>query len=157
MQLDWKKLFLTADGRIGRQEFWIGYAILFALWFIGGMIPGLNLVIGFILLWPNICITAKRLHDMGKTAWLMLIPGGVAFLCVIVGLMVGGMAMIGAGAMNGDAAAAGAGLAGVGMIMGFMGIAILVALGFLLWVGLTPSQPGENRFGPPPAPAVPAV
>jgi uncharacterized membrane protein YhaH (DUF805 family) len=31
-----------------------------------------------------------------------------------------------------------------------MGVAFLINIGFVLWVGLTDSTPGDNRFGPPP-------
>ena len=33
---------------------------------------------------------------------------------------------------------------------GAFALAGLVPLAFLLWIGLTDSQPGENRFGPNP-------
>jgi len=67
------------------------------------------------------------------------------------------------GSTDADMAAAGSAMAGVGAASAVMGLAMLFGLAFLLWVGLTPSQPGENRFGPPaqpvtgPPPAPPIV
>jgi uncharacterized membrane protein YhaH (DUF805 family) len=36
------------------------------------------------------------------------------------------------------------------MVMGVFGLAFIVNIAFLLWVGLTPTQPGENQYGPEP-------
>ena len=57
-----------------------------ALWdgLLSGELPakvGVSLVIllkgyllGIVLIWPNLAISVKRLHDMGKTGWLIAIP-----------------------------------------------------------------------------------
>lgn len=162
--MDWQTLFLKADGRIGRRDFWIGFLIIFVASIVLNMVPVLGQIAGLLLLWPQVCIHAKRLHDMGKTAWLMLIPLGVAIVCGIAGVATGGIAVLGSMAMSdggSDSAAAAAALSGAGAFMAFMGLAMLVGIGFLLWVGLTPGQPGENQYGPPPksltSPAPPAA
>ncbi|HEY9235099.1 MULTISPECIES: DUF805 domain-containing protein [Phenylobacterium] len=140
--MDWKTLFLTPEGRIGRRDFWIGFAIIFAAGVVAGVIPLLGPLIGFLLIYPQVCVHAKRLHDMGRTAWLMLIPGAVFLGAMIVATMMGGLA-----AMSGDFGAVhGAAMMATGLA--FM-LSFLVGLAFLLWIGLTASQPGENRFGPP--------
>ena len=148
--MDWKTLFLTADGRIGKRDFWIGFAILFGVGFVLGMIPVIGQLVSIALIFPWVCLYAKRLHDMGKTGWLMLVPMGVAIVCTIIVLMVGGMAMIGAGAAGTDAAAGGAAMAGVGMAALVLLAAFVVNIAFLFWVGLSAGDPGDNRFGPPP-------
>jgi uncharacterized membrane protein YhaH (DUF805 family) len=38
-------------------------------------------------------------------------------------------------------------LALLGPMFGMIGLITLVSLGFLIWIGATDSQPGENRFG----------
>jgi uncharacterized membrane protein YhaH (DUF805 family) len=163
--MDWRSLFLTAEGRIGRRDFWIGFAMVMGATLVLNMIPVLGQIIGLLLLWPQICLHAKRLHDMGRTAWLMVFPFAIA-----TGAM--GMAMITAGASlfsaiqlrnaGSDAAALTTALSGLGAA-GLVGsVSMLVGLAFLLWVGLSPGQSGLNRFGaepsrgplpaPPPAP-----
>ena len=148
--MDWQTLFLKADGRIGKRDFWIGFAILFAVGFVAGLIPIIGQIIALVLIYPWVCVYAKRLHDMGKTAWLILVPFGVGIVAMVVGLMSGGMAMMGMGAAGTDAAAANAAMAGLGMFGLLMALAGLVGLAFLLWVGLSNGDPGENRYGPPP-------
>ena len=69
--MDWKSLFLSADGRIRRSEFWIGWLVIFAVnALLGWVIPLLSIL----LIYPTVCIFSKRLHDMGKTGWLQLAP-----------------------------------------------------------------------------------
>lgn len=148
--MDWKTLFLTADGRIGKRDFWIGFAILFVANLVLGMIPVLGALISLALIYPMVCLYSKRLHDFGKTGWLTAIPFVVMALALVVGLITGGMAVIGMGAAGSDQAAAGAAMAGLGMFGGLMALAGLIALGFLLWVGLTNGDPSDNRYGPPP-------
>lgn len=144
--MDWKYLFLSPTGRIGRREFWIGFAILFVASLVVNIIPVLGTLVGLALIYPQVCVQAKRLHDMGHTAWLMLIPFGVTILAMIMAMVSGGAAMF-----SGDYASAGAAMGGALLALSLAG---LVSLGFLLWIGLTPSQAGDNRFGPQPAPAV---
>jgi uncharacterized membrane protein YhaH (DUF805 family) len=147
--MDWKTLFLNANGRIGQKDFWIGFAILFVVGFILGLIPVIGQLASIILLFPWVCLYSKRLHDFGKTGWLVLVPIGVVLVATVIAAMTGGMAML-AGAGAGDAGAATAAMAGLGTMGLVMIVALLVCLGFLLWVGLTKGDPGENQYGPPP-------
>jgi uncharacterized membrane protein YhaH (DUF805 family) len=92
--------FLSLRGRVSRQEFWLGYfglvvvALLLvhalphadgAIYFLPGDTPdneawrsellGWPEFISLVLTWPFIAIYAKRLHDLGLSAWwLLLIP-----------------------------------------------------------------------------------
>ena len=62
--------------------------------------------------------------------------------------MIGASAFLNAAALEKEDPAAIFAL--VGPAMGLFGLMFLVGLGFLLWIGLTDSQRGENRFGPNP-------
>jgi len=157
MQLDWRRLFLTADGRIGRQDFWIGAVILIVAGIVCGVIlgwiPVIGSLIGLVFMYPWVCLASKRLHDFGQSGWLAAIPVGLNIVSSVIGmiarLMVGGAALVG-----GHSGAAAAGIVtGVGML-GLLSIVGLIELAFLLWVGLTPSQAGDNAYGPEWTPAV---
>ncbi len=131
--MDLKILLLTPRGRIGRGPFWIGFAIVMVVSLVLNMIPGVvGHLLGIILLWPQVCIHAKRLHDMGRTAWWMLAPVLVLLVC---GVATYALAFSETGG-------------GVSAGVAPLAIAAVCGIGFLLWVGLTPGSSQTNRFGP---------
>ncbi len=82
--MDYQNLFLTADGRLNRQPFWIGNIILFVASFVldvliailfGKALIGsfLTLIVGLALIYPSICLLIKRYHDRDKSGWWCLI------------------------------------------------------------------------------------
>lgn len=150
MTIDWKSLFLSFDGRIGRIHFWLGFALLFGVSFVLQFIPIIGQLLGLLLLWPQVAIHAKRLHDIGRTAWLMLVPFLVTVVCFVAAAVTGGAAVLGAMRQQDNAALATA-AGGAAFVILFLVLPFLVGLGFLLWVGLSRSQPHDNRYGPPPA------
>ncbi len=145
---NWQHLLFSFDGRIRRSHFWVGWLILLGVSVVIGWIPIINLF-AFLLIWPNLAITVKRLHDMGHTGWLAAIPWVVNIVGTVVGLgMIGVSAIANASALhNEDPVAI---LALLGPALGLFVLLLLVNLGFLLWIGVTEGQPGENRFGPNP-------
>lgn len=149
--MDLKALFLTADGRIGQKDFWVGFLILLGAGVVAGFLPIIGPLLHIALLFPWFCLYAKRLHDFGKPAWLVLLPFLVFVAAGLVGMMAGGGAIV-AAAMRGesDLFAGGAVLAGLGVAIGLFCLASLFWLGFLLWVGLNRGTPGPNAFGPEP-------
>jgi uncharacterized membrane protein YhaH (DUF805 family) len=114
--MDWKYLFTSLDGRIGRQQWWLGVIVLVVIqWIVGfviGMLFGtemppdpemagfgasysLGLVGGLImfivmlpLLWASITLYAKRWHDRGKSGWwsLIMLVPIVGFLWILIEL-----------------------------------------------------------------------
>ena len=85
--------YFCFDGRAGRKEFWLWILVLFVVQFILNIIPKigpiLSLVLSLAVLLPSLGVTARRLHDTGKSGWfqlLGLIPvvGGliVLILCI---------------------------------------------------------------------------
>lgn len=149
--MDIQRLFLSPNGRSGRGEFWIGFLILFVLGWVLNFLHGIGHLIGLLLIYPWVCLYSKRLHDMGKSGWLAVIPFAVMIVGFGIAFAVGAGSAIMAMA-NGGHADMGV-LAGAGMAVMVIGLALLVCLAFLLWVGLTPSQPGDNAYGPPPVTA----
>jgi len=146
--MDWKSLFFTAEGRIGRPTFWIGWLMLLGVHVVAGWIPLIGWALGLAALYASVCLYAKRLHDMGRSGWWQLLP-------ILLGpvLVIGSAMSIGFGALfaeltHGDAEWAA--LAGLGGLFVSLAVAFVVMIGFTLWVGISDSQPGDNRYGEPP-------
>ena len=154
--MDWRTLYLSADGRIGQKDFWIAVLILFVAWVVSTVLMHIFSPIAWLLLlYPWICVFSKRLHDFGKSGWMILIPFIVGCVAGLMALVFGGVAAISAifGAAQGEMGSGSwALLAGaLGTAVAFLAVAGLVKLIFILWVGLSRGDPGANRYGPPPA------
>ncbi|WP_292074575.1 MULTISPECIES: DUF805 domain-containing protein [unclassified Brevundimonas] len=147
---DFQSAMLSFEGRLRRSHFWIGWLILFGVNIVISWIPIINLL-GVVLIWPNLALSVKRLHDMGKTGWLIAIP----WVGSVIAFAAGFAMVIAAAVANGysedyyegNPAAV---FALMGPAFGLFAIAGLLGLAFLLWIGLVDSQKGENRFGPNP-------
>lgn len=68
------------SGRAGRSEYWyfvlINFVISIAIGFIGGII-GTSIVSNIFtlaVLVPSIAVGVRRMHDVGKSGWFLLIP-----------------------------------------------------------------------------------
>lgn len=147
--MDWKSLFFTADGRIGRQAFWIGWLTLLGVHMVAGWIPLIGWALGLAALFASVCLYTKRLHDMGRSGWWQLLPivfGPVVVVSAALGV---GISAIIAGATDGRADFAA--LASLGGLFGALALAGVVVIGFTVWVGVSQGQVGENRYGEPPA------
>ena len=146
---DFASAMFSFNGRLRRQHFWISWLILFGAGLVLGWIPIIGALISIVMIWPNIAITVKRLHDMGKTGWFAVIP--------YVAMVIGFIMIIGAAGTaiftnpqafeSEDPSVA---LSMLGSMMGGFAVMGLVGLGFLLWIGITDSQRGDNKFGPNP-------
>ena len=146
--MNWQNLFLSANGRIGQKDFWLGFLIVFVASIVLGLIPILGQIAGLLLIYPTVCLYSKRLHDFGKTGWLAALPYGVGAVLMLIMLLAGGAAFF--GMASGSAAEAGGAMAAVGMIGLLAVLAFFVWLGFTLWVGLSKGDPAANQYGPPP-------
>ncbi len=146
---DFQKIFLSFNGRTRRSHFWIAWISLLVGGFIIGLIPILGFFIGLALIWPGLAIQVTRLHDMGKSGWLVLIPvlTNIVGFCFIVATVGVSMMANMEGLENEDPAVI---MATFGPAFGIGVVIFLIQLAFLLWIGVTDSQRGENRFGPNP-------
>ena len=145
---DFKTALTTYTGRMRRQHFWISFLVIAGLNVVLGWIPVLGWIISLALIYPSVCITIKRLHDMGKTGWLTLTPY-VGVIVAIIVMFIGGAGALMASAVTGDVnPAAAMGAAGAVLLGGL--IMLITSFGFLIWIGVTDSQPGDNQYGPNP-------
>ncbi len=152
--MDWRTLFLSPEGRMGQKDYWIGMAILFVAWVLSHALHILAPLVWLLLIYPGVCVYAKRLHDFGQSGWLILAPAAIACAAFILAMLFGGMGVIGAiwtmATMGTSPTAWGALIAGLGVMAAFLCVALVAKLVFLLWVGLSAPDPGDNRYGPPP-------
>ncbi len=61
--------YANFSGRARRSEYW--YFVLFSL--IISLIPIVNLIVGLISFIPGIAVCVRRLHDIGKSGWWLLL------------------------------------------------------------------------------------
>lgn len=130
-------LLASSKGRVGRSAFWAGWLVLVG---IVGLCNTIGLGFGWLLSAPTVygfvCVSAKRLHDMGVSGWLAPIPI-VASIAALVGVLGGGIEFLSQGKAGAFVATS--------LVSGILVVA------FLLWLGVTRGEPDDNRHGPPPA------
>ena len=153
--MNWQALYLSPEGRTSQRDFWTAFLVLIAIWFVSLLLHIFAPIVWLLLVFPWVCVFAKRLHDFGKSAWLILIPVGIGFLAGMLALILGGVSVFSAALAvlddGSDHEAWTSLFAGLGVMLACLGVAALVKFAFILWVGLSPGVPGPNRFGPPPA------
>lgn len=155
--MDWKALFFSPEGRIGRPAFWIGWLVLVGINAVIHFLPLIGQLIGLVTIYCSVCVFSKRLHDMGRSGFLQIWPILICTALVVGAIMMAaGPAIVAAVSEADESAIMAAVMAGVGgMLLAFLA-AFVIGLGFLLWVGVTPGDPAENRYGPVPAEPVAA-
>ena len=95
--MDWKYLFTSLEGRIGRQSYWMGALAIFVITLVAALIDvmlgtmnesGVGIFSGIaslVMIYPSIVLYAKRWHDRNKSGWwtlILLVPviGGLWML-----------------------------------------------------------------------------
>lgn len=146
--MDWKTLFLSPEGRIGRQAFWIGWLVLLGVNVVAGWLPLVGWVISLATIYASVCIHTKRLHDMGQTGWWQVLPWVLGPILVFGAVASVGFSALGSAFNGGEPSMAM--LASLGGLLMSMFIAFAVWLAFTLWVGCSTGQPGDNKYGAPP-------
>jgi len=74
------KNYATFNGRARRSEYWyfvlFNTIISFGIGFIGGLISFglLSTIYSLAVLIPSIAVGVRRMHDVGKSGWFLLIP-----------------------------------------------------------------------------------
>jgi uncharacterized membrane protein YhaH (DUF805 family) len=122
--------YILYQGRARRKEYWM-FALFSAICgMILGLIPVLGPLYSLAAIVPSVCLGIRRLHDIGKSGWWVLIFYGIiiaAVLVIFVGLL-GDMSFFTV-------------IGTVGLIAG-----CIIFLVFLC----QDSQPGANQYGPNP-------
>ena len=126
--------YIQYQGRARRKEYWMFFLfdLIFSLILMLPMVVdmealanGLSALYTVVSIVPETCLGIRRLHDIGKSGWWLLLP--LAGFIGVVGFLV--------------SLEVGIGL----MVLGFM-VTVIIVLVFLC----LDSQPGENQYGPNP-------
>lgn len=139
---------LLPVGRCGRRGLLLAAAVLVAAHIVFALLVSLGLVgfygpvaLGFKLLglWVAIAMSAKRMHDIGYSAWWLLAgTGGLALWSIIISLVLYPIAGL-------DVLVPGT----VWYWLSFTLVA-LPLLAATLWLHSARGMPADNRFGPLP-------
>lgn len=141
--------YVNFSGRARRREYWYFELYSLLLLLIAALLDRLLFgspyklfygLAGLFLFLPNLAVMARRLHDVGRSARI-LIWYYVLGLVWTVALVVSGLATVT------DAAAASAGFLVV--LIGGSLVFVIWAIFFLVWF-CTAGTPGENPYGPDP-------
>jgi len=140
-------MFAYLNGRSSRREYWIGIVLL--------LIVGLGLAFanvggaGSVTTFLWILIWNRRLHDIGHSGWMILIPLGLLIVFAAGGLVFGGAELRNAF----EYSQRGSGPIterGATLFLGLVLVLLAIQFGFTIWLGVKKGDPGSNRFGPVP-------
>ena len=139
--------YATFSGRACRSEFWYFYLfyilVAFGLSFLSIRIPVakyLYILFGLGVFLPYTAVTVRRLHDIGKSGWFLLIFMVVIFLISMLMFLI---IDIIAPTVEGSSMT----------VFIVYSIFVLIVLALAIWLIVwlcRDSQPGENKWGPNP-------
>jgi uncharacterized membrane protein YhaH (DUF805 family) len=137
------------NGRITQGQFWGGWGVIVGANIVSSFIPILGLLVSLGLIYVGCCVYGKRLHDMGKSAWLHAIPWGISIVLTIAGFVMMMPALMRMSQDDPDFASDPAMMmAAMGPAMGMMVLSFVVWVGYTIWVGVGKSELGPNKYGP---------
>jgi uncharacterized membrane protein YhaH (DUF805 family) len=156
LQMEWGSYLFGFRGRINRAKYWLWVLLYFSVALGLGLItfainlPLVNVIVELVFLvlvvFTNLAVTAKRLHDRNKSAWWLLIfalgPGVVAGLGL--GLIVSASDISGSGAASSGNS--------VAIVIGWLAMVVAIVLALWAFVELAclRGSIGPNRYGPDP-------
>jgi len=131
--MNFESLFVYPNGRTSRAQFvpaliTLVAAVVFYAYLVKGRTGQWSMLV---LVIPALILHARRLHDLGHTAWLLLVPGILVVTTFAIWLRLVSL---------------GAQLQSVVPLA-----ALVVSLGFALWGCMAKGQAEANRFGAPAA------
>lgn len=119
--------YVDFNGRAGRALFW-QYILIYVVIGVGLSLLGLRLladIFALALFLPTLGICVRRLHDLGKSGWLVLLPAIPGFLFGAFIFIFSPLALVAA-------------------------LASLICSLYLIYLYAQPGVAGPNQFGPAP-------
>ena len=132
--------YAVFSGRAQRSEFWWFFLFSAVSSAIAGIVPVIGQIYPLVLLIPSLSVSARRLHDTGRSAWWLLLylgsilAMGIAFAAFVLALV-----------SNDEGALMSAGL--IAMVSFFIALGCSIAP---LIFYVLPGTVGPNRYGPDP-------
>ena len=70
------KKYATFQGRARRKEYWMFFLCNCLIYFAIGLVGSSELVLLYylVVLVPSVAVAVRRMHDVGKSGWFVLIP-----------------------------------------------------------------------------------
>lgn len=152
--------YVDFSGRASRPEYW--WFVLFvvgastALAIVEGVVFGFDAgptdlskspfssLFALATFLPSTSSAVRRMHDMGRSGWFILLP-----LVPLVAAGMTGIALLVHATSSNGPTALGATLLWLTVLLGI----VVLGTGILsIWWLTRPSEPGPNRWGPPPVP-----
>lgn len=75
--------YANFNGRARRKEYWFFILVQFLITFVIGLVLGfilpeslmsiINIILSLVFLVPSLAVGARRLHDIGKSGWFLLL------------------------------------------------------------------------------------
>lgn len=86
--------YVTFSGRASRSEYWywvlfailagVASSILDAAMFSAGAVSPINSIVNLVLFLPGLAVSVRRLHDIGRTGWWLLISLTIIGIIVLI-------------------------------------------------------------------------
>lgn len=67
------KQYTAFTGRAGLEEFWLYVLVNFIISFVLSFVGPLGMLYGLGVLIPSLAVSARRLHDTGRSGWFLLL------------------------------------------------------------------------------------
>ena len=118
--------YVDFDGRVGRAVFWQYILIYVPVGFLLSLLSRfLADAYALALFLPTLGLCVRRLHDLGKSGWLVLLPAIPGFLSAAFIFIFWPLAAVAS-------------------------LATLICVAYLIYLYAQPGIAGSNQFGPPP-------
>ena len=136
--------YAVFSGRAQRSEFWWFFLFSAVSSAIAGIVPVIGQIYPLVLLIPSLAVSARRLHDIGRSAWWLLLHL-VSFLALAAGLVALVVIAFAYESSNAEDV--------VVIVSVIVIVSFLIALGCLIVLLVffaLPGAVGTNRYGPDP-------